>query len=72
MPKSRLEYWKPKITRNRERDTQTRRRLRGMRWRALVLWECQLHNLNTVTKRIRTFLKMRGIKLSILQRSYDA
>jgi DNA mismatch endonuclease, patch repair protein len=56
MPKSRLEYWKPKITGNRERDVRTLRRLRGMRWRALVLWECQLHNLDALTNRIHTFL----------------
>jgi DNA mismatch endonuclease (patch repair protein) len=52
MPKSRLEYWMPKITGNRERDVKTLRRLRGMRWRALVLWECQLHNLDALPDNI--------------------
>jgi len=57
MPKSRLEYWMPKITGNRKRDVKTLRRLRHMRWRALVLRECQLHNLEAVSRRIRRFLK---------------
>jgi len=56
MPKSRLEYWKPKIKGNKDRDVRTLRRLRGMHWRVLVLWECQLHNLDTLTNRIQTFL----------------
>ena len=56
MPKSRLEYWRPKITGNRDRDVRTLRRLRGMRWRVLVLWECQLRNRETLVRRIQTFL----------------
>ena len=56
MPKSRLEYWLPKIKGNKERDVRTLRRLRSMRWRALVLWECQLHNLDALTRRIQAFL----------------
>jgi DNA mismatch endonuclease (patch repair protein) len=56
MPKSRPEYWRPKINGNRERDVRTLRRLRRMRWRALVLWECQLKNLDTLTRRLQTFL----------------
>lgn len=56
MPKSRLEYWTAKITGNKERDARTLRRLRRMRWQVLVLWECQLHNPDTVTRRIQSFL----------------
>jgi DNA mismatch endonuclease (patch repair protein) len=52
MPKSRLEYWKPKIKGNKERDARTLRRLRSMRWRALVLWECQLKDLDAVSRLI--------------------
>ena len=57
MPKSRLDYWSPKITGNRERDIRTLRDLRGMHWRVLVLWECQLHELGTVAKKIQNFLE---------------
>jgi DNA mismatch endonuclease (patch repair protein) len=63
MPKSRLEYWKPKITGNKERDVRTLRRLRSMRWRALVLWECQLQNLDTVSLLISD--KICGVNLSL-------
>ncbi|MGA7850583.1 MAG: very short patch repair endonuclease [Terriglobales bacterium] len=56
MPKSRLDYWSPKITGNRQRDIRTLRRLRRMEWRVLVLWECQLDN-DALADKIQTFLE---------------
>ena len=41
-PKSRLDYWKPKLTRNVERDQQHYKELQNMGWRVIVVWECQL------------------------------
>ncbi len=41
-PKSRLEYWKPKLERNATRDREARQKLRKMGWDALVIWECQI------------------------------
>jgi len=57
MPKSRLEYWGAKIRGNHERDKHNLRRLRGMRWRVLVLWECQLREPDSIARRIRKFLE---------------
>jgi DNA mismatch endonuclease (patch repair protein) len=57
MPKSRLRYWTPKIERNSIRDALTLRRLRGMRWRCLVLWECQLRDLDALSARVERFLR---------------
>jgi DNA mismatch endonuclease (patch repair protein) len=42
MPSSRIEYWGPKITRNRERDRRDSARLRRLGWRVLRVWECEL------------------------------
>jgi DNA mismatch endonuclease (patch repair protein) len=56
MPKSRMAYWEQKIARNRERDQHNLRRLRGMKWKCLVLWECELKNLDAITSRITRFL----------------
>lgn len=39
-PKSRVEYWGPKIARNVARDRRNRRRLRSLGWSVLVVWEC--------------------------------
>ncbi len=59
IPKSRLTYWRGKISGNFERDKTTIRRLRGMRWKCLVLWECQLRQSrrrDALTKTLKRFL----------------
>lgn len=42
LPKSNTDYWKTKITRNKERDLQERIKLRDLGWHVIQLWECQL------------------------------
>jgi DNA mismatch endonuclease (patch repair protein) len=59
MPKSRLEYWVQKIARNHQRGLAVVRQLRAKRWRCLVLWECQLRDLDKLTVRVRHFLESR-------------
>ena len=55
-PKSRRDFWLPKLRANRERDGVKLRELRRMGWRALVLWECQLKRAS-VKGRILRFLE---------------
>lgn len=42
MPKSRTDYWGPKIEANKRRDRRKRRELIGLGWRVIVVWECEL------------------------------
>jgi DNA mismatch endonuclease, patch repair protein len=56
VPKSNLDYWRPKLARNRKRDELSLRLLRKAGWKALVVWECQLKR-QTVVRRIGKFLK---------------
>ena len=42
MPKTRLEYWKPKLTRNYERDKENTAKLQAAGWYVIVVWECEL------------------------------
>lgn len=42
MPKSRLDFWEPKLLGNRARDEATRTRLESMGWEVLVVWECEI------------------------------
>src|SRR5690348_10649437 len=42
IPKSRTEYWEPKLTRNKERDKQNECELRKQGWNVLILWECEV------------------------------
>ena len=44
MPKSRMDYWGPKIDANRRRDARKRRQLVSLGWKVVVVWECELKN----------------------------
>lgn len=56
IPKSRLDYWKPKLTTRRQRDATNVAALIGMGWRVLVLWECEISDLKRVEILVREFL----------------
>jgi DNA mismatch endonuclease (patch repair protein) len=42
MPKSNLDYWKPKLERNKLRDAENVRLLEADGWRVITVWECEL------------------------------
>ncbi len=42
MPKSNVDYWKPKLYRNRERDACNKKELEDMGWTVIIVWECEL------------------------------
>ena len=56
MPKSRLDFWAPKLERNRIRDERVREKLVDGGWRVLTIWECQLTDLPIVAEQVRSFL----------------
>lgn len=56
LPKSRTNFWIPKLEGNRRRDCRNLARLRRAGWRALVVWECELSDVAALNKRIRGFL----------------
>lgn len=41
LPKSRREFWIPKLEANRDRDTKHEQMLRELGWRVAVIWECE-------------------------------
>jgi DNA mismatch endonuclease (patch repair protein) len=56
LPKSRQDFWIPKLEGNRARDLRQLEELRAMGWSALILWECELKNEAFLENEIRTFL----------------
>ena len=56
MPKSRLEFWRPKLEGNRARDLENRRRLEELGWRWHVVWECELVDEVALRRRLDAFL----------------
>lgn len=57
MPKSRLEFWGPKLEANRRRDAEVLARLSGMGWQYLVVWECEVGRDMALPERIKNFLE---------------
>jgi len=56
MPKSRLDFWDPKLSSNRERDQRAEARLREMGWQSLVVWECESRHIEQLENMITAFL----------------
>jgi DNA mismatch endonuclease Vsr len=56
VPRTRTEYWVPKLEQNRARDAQQITRLHNMGWETLVIWECELDEPAKVQESLRRFL----------------
>lgn len=56
LPKSRLDFWKPKLEGNRKRDEKNSKALRREGWKVMTIWECELKNAERLGKRVRRFL----------------
>jgi DNA mismatch endonuclease (patch repair protein) len=56
LPKSREEFWLPKLDANRQRDIKNERALLAAGWSALTIWECELVDLAKLETRIKEFL----------------
>ena len=59
LPKSNVGYWRPKLTRNRQRDRRNATALEAAGWGVLTVWECELRDLDGVMSRVYEFLASR-------------
>ena len=57
LPKSRLDFWLPKLEANRLRDKRKQKALRSAGWNFLVVWECQLGDKEHLENKLRRFLR---------------
>lgn len=57
LPKSRLDYWKPKIAANVERDYRTTRELAEMGWMSFVVWQCEIDDKEILKEKLKGFLE---------------
>jgi DNA mismatch endonuclease, patch repair protein len=56
LPKSRLEFWIPKLDSNRRRDERNYSELLKTGWDVLTIWECETNNVTTLRDKIIDFL----------------
>jgi DNA mismatch endonuclease (patch repair protein) len=57
MPKSRLDFWGPKLQGNRERDLRQQAELEALGWDFLVVWECKLRDKEQLQNAVFAFLE---------------
>jgi len=56
IPKSRLDYWLPKLERNQSRDAANLRNLKAQGFRVSVVWECEVKNEKQLATKLGRFL----------------
>jgi DNA mismatch endonuclease (patch repair protein) len=56
LPKSRLEFWEPKLSANAERDALKQEALKRLGWKVLVVWECELRQSEQLENKLRQFV----------------
>ena len=56
-PKSRRDYWEPKLENNAARDKLVRRKLARLGWRSLVIWECEIPDIDRLARKIKNYLE---------------
>jgi DNA mismatch endonuclease, patch repair protein len=57
LPKNNVDFWRTKMHRNRERDLENIRLLETAGWEVLLVWQCELKNLEELTKKLYEFLE---------------
>ena len=56
-PKSNVEYWGNKFSKNIKRDITYQKELKSLGWKVLVVWECELNkNIEMIANKIQRFI----------------
>lgn len=56
LPKSNTDFWSEKIERNRLRDARKTAELSSLGWSVLTLWQCEIHDKNSLNQILQNFL----------------
>ena len=59
-PKSNLDYWLPKLSRNKARDVANLKALEDLGWDVAVVWECETKRIEDLIPRLRHMLDPRA------------
>ncbi|TGP24873.1 MULTISPECIES: very short patch repair endonuclease [unclassified Mesorhizobium] len=57
LPKSRLDFWVPKLEANRRRDVENISQLRALGWRVLLVWECRMKDREQLGNTLYRFVE---------------
>ena len=56
-PKTRVDFWNEKLNRNIKRQDEVIKELRGLEWKVLVIWECEVGNEKLIRDRFKLIKK---------------
>lgn len=56
LPKSRLDYWQPKLEQNVNRDRTKIEQLESRGWSVLVIWQCEMGDTERLMARLQNFV----------------
>lgn len=55
-PSSNQDYWNTKLDENISRDKRKEKELSKLGWRVVTIWQCEIRNLETLTKKLKKLL----------------
>ena len=55
-PKTKKTFWREKFKANVERDRKVQKKLKSMGWRILIIWECELAEVDSVINKLEDYL----------------
>ncbi len=55
-PKDNVEYWIQKFETNKQRDKLHKKKLENLGWKVIVIWECQVRNIEQLSRRLQKVL----------------
>lgn len=67
-PKSRVEFWTDKFAANQVRDRRAVNSLRAQGWNVIVVWECELRDIKSLSRRLDGAMRRQGRALKRKQR----
>tara|TARA_R110002072_G_scaffold302300_2_gene484640 strand:+ start:104 stop:508 length:405 start_codon:yes stop_codon:yes gene_type:complete len=57
LPKSKLNYWQPKIEQNMARDARKISELEANGWQVLVVWQCEIADSQALWRQLQEFVE---------------
>lgn len=57
LPKTRLDFWEPKLSANARRDQRIEKSLIDLGWDVMVVWECELRYREQLENKLKVFLE---------------
>lgn len=55
-PQTNAEFWNKKLDSNIKRDEETQAKLKSLGWDVLVIWQCEMRDLENLRRNIKEFL----------------